>query len=123
MRVKGFMNRQLLIGERIRRSREEIGLTQEQLGEKTGYSAMGISLFEKGKRNIKLNDIENFARELGISTSYLLEPMADVSMNVNSNPNIFNFTRYRIDEEIDEDRLNKIKKSENDFNKYIDDNF
>lgn len=66
-----------LIGKRIRVARKEAGFSQEQLGSKVGYSAMGISHIENGDRKIKLEDLQEIANELGLSIAYLLEPIAN----------------------------------------------
>jgi repressor LexA len=62
------------IGQRIKEAREEKGLTQKELGEYLGYSAMGISYFEQGVREIKLSDLERLAQFFGRSLSYFLSP-------------------------------------------------
>ena len=67
--------KQKTIGRRIRAAREEAGLSQEQLGEKIGYSAMGVSHIENGDRKIKLEDLQEIAQVLGIEINYLLEPI------------------------------------------------
>lgn len=64
------------IGKRVRAAREEAGLSQEQLGAKVGYSAMGISHLENGSRKVKLEDLQKIATALNISITYLLEPIA-----------------------------------------------
>jgi len=60
------------IGEKIKRAREEKGLTQKQLGEFLGYSPMGISHFEKGIREMKVSDLRKLAGFFGRDVSYFL---------------------------------------------------
>lgn len=60
------------IGERIKSTREEKGLTQKQLGEVLGYSPMGISHFENGIREIKLSDLYKLASFFGKDVSHFL---------------------------------------------------
>lgn len=67
--------KQKLIGRRIRAVREEAGLSQSQLGEKIGYSAMGISHLENGDRKIKIEDLQKIADVLSRDMSYLIEPI------------------------------------------------
>lgn len=67
--------KQKLIGRRVRTAREEIGLSQEQLGKKVGYSAMGVSHLENGDRKIKIEDLQKIAEALGVQIAYLLEPI------------------------------------------------
>ena len=49
MRERGF-------GERLRRYRLATGLTQEQLAERSGLSARGISDLERGARGVPRKD-------------------------------------------------------------------
>ncbi len=70
------MDNQKLIGERIRKARGEAGLTQDELGEKVGYSGMGISYLEKGQRNITIDMLNKIVEALNINIHYLLEPIA-----------------------------------------------
>lgn len=76
--VKGkIMNneKQQLIGKKIRAAREEAGLSQEGLGKKVGFSAMGISHLEKGDRKIKIEDLQAIANALNISIDNFLAPV------------------------------------------------
>lgn len=67
------MNRQQQIGQKIRSARLEARLTQEELGKKIGYSAMGVSYLENGTRSIKLADLATIAEKLNVTESYLLD--------------------------------------------------
>lgn len=69
--------KQQIIGKRIRASREEAGLSQHQLGEKVGYSAMGISHLENGDRKLKIEDLQRIASSLNVDINYLLEPVTN----------------------------------------------
>lgn len=60
------------IGEKVKQAREEKGLTQKQLGEFLGYSAMGVSYFEQGLREMKITDIHKLASYFGKDISYFL---------------------------------------------------
>lgn len=62
------------VGKRIRDIREERGITQKELGEVLGYSAMGISHFEKGIRDIKLSDLKKIAQYFSKDLSFFLSP-------------------------------------------------
>lgn len=70
---------QLQIGKRIKLARVEKGLSQEQLGQKIGYSAMGVSHIENGERKLKIEDLQKIAKELAIEVSYFLEPITKLS--------------------------------------------
>lgn len=104
------MNNEKLIGKKIRAAREEAGLSQEQLGEKVGYSAMGISHLENGDRKIKLEDLQAIANALSIDISYLLEPITKQPVYTSA------FYR-RGDEDINEEQ----KKAEHEAMKKLDD--
>lgn len=63
-----------VIGEKVREAREERKLTQKDLGDVLGYSAMGISHFENGIREMKISDIQKLSDFFGKSVSYFLSP-------------------------------------------------
>ncbi|MBI2195635.1 MAG: helix-turn-helix transcriptional regulator [Candidatus Levybacteria bacterium] len=108
------MDNPRLIGERIRKAREVAGLTQDELGKKTGFSAMGISYLEKGQRKLKIEDLETIARALNISPSYLLEPITGKSA---SYPN----TIYgRISEDLTEDQKKEVNEALDKFDTFVD---
>lgn len=71
------MEKQKLIGEKIRKARDDAGLTQEEFGKKIGYSAMGVSYIEKGLRGIKIQDLEEIANVLNTNINYLLQPVTN----------------------------------------------
>ena len=55
------------IGIRIKECRLEIGMTQEELAQKLGYtSKSSISKVEKGQDNLSPSRIEMFAKALGV---------------------------------------------------------
>lgn|SRR3989338_1481237 len=61
-----------VVGERLREAREEKGLTQKDVGDALNYSAMGISHFENGIREMKLSDLQKLSSVLGKDLSYFL---------------------------------------------------
>ena len=77
---------QKLIGKRVKAARERAGLTQEKLGYLTGYSAMGISHFEKGTRKIKIEDLEKISKALPVNINYFLEPLTGATTSSLSQP-------------------------------------
>lgn len=102
-------DKQKLIARRIRAVREEAGLSQGQLGQKIGYSAMGISHLESGNRKIKIEDLQKIADVLSRDLSYLIEPIMKPS---------FPSTIYRRgDDEISDEE----KKAEHEAMKKLDD--
>lgn len=62
-----------MIGNRIRQKRIELGMSQQELADKTGYSSRGaIQRIECGTRDIKQGKIVAFANALGVTPEYLL---------------------------------------------------
>ena len=64
------------IGKKIQRAREELGLSQEALASRLGYTQAALSNYELGKRRLYLANIEQIARELNRPLSYFLEDSA-----------------------------------------------
>ncbi len=58
---------QKLVGKKVKAARKQRELSQEQLGDRTGYSDSAISAFERGDRNISLIAAFSLADELGVS--------------------------------------------------------
>lgn len=62
------------IGERIRRARESVGLSQQDLAKRIGYSSPAtISHFESGERRISIQDLQQIAQTLGLPTDHFLQ--------------------------------------------------
>lgn len=60
-------------GERIKKRREELGLTQAELAERLGYkSRAAICTVEKDKEDLTTTRIRKFAMVLGVSPGYLM---------------------------------------------------
>ncbi len=78
------MNNTDSVGEQIKKVRTAAGLTQAELGKKTGFSAMGISYLENGQRKAKLEDLKVIADALEVPIAFLLEPVAKVSVTYSS---------------------------------------
>jgi len=102
---------QTKIGDKIRKAREDLGMTQEVLGKMVGVTAMGISYMEKGLRKLKVEDIVKIAEKLGVESSYLLEPVTGQSVNTNNSASAFNF---RSDFELGGQEKKEIEKKIND---------
>lgn len=64
----------MTIGRRIRRRREELGLTQDDLAKLMGYSGRSsISVVEADKRDITWENVCKYAKALQCSPSYLMK--------------------------------------------------
>ena len=60
------------MGERIRKARQQAGLTQENLAEQTNLSRASIARFELGDIEPKLQNLVLIAEALNVTTDYLL---------------------------------------------------
>lgn len=60
-------------GDGVRLRREELGLTQEDLAERSGIHRTYVSDVERGTRNLSLVNIERIAEALKLSMSQLFE--------------------------------------------------
>lgn len=101
------MNKQEQIGLKIKLARQEANMTQEELGAKTGYSAMGISYMEKGSRDIKIRALEVFAKELKKDINFFLEPLVEHFKS--ENPTNASFRRGSEDLSLEESAEEKRK--------------
>lgn len=76
----------MTVGERIRYRRIELGLTQEELAKRLGYtSRTAISNVEKGKEDLTTTRCRKFADALETTPSYLMgwedeEPVIHVTL-------------------------------------------
>lgn len=68
----------MAIGDRIRKRREELGLTQQQLADRLGYKSKAtINKIESGINGISQKRIVDFAHAMNTTIEYLME-MDDV---------------------------------------------
>lgn len=74
-----------IIGDRIKKNRNRLGLTQEQLSEKCGLHHTYIGQLERGEKNATLESIEKVVQGLDISFETLFEKLTPGD---NSVPNI-----------------------------------
>lgn len=76
----------MTIGKRIKRRREELGLTQEDLAKLIGYQERSaISMVETGKRDITWENVCKYAKALKCSPSYLMkweDPIPDDDLEI-----------------------------------------
>ncbi|MED1952329.1 helix-turn-helix transcriptional regulator [Brevibacillus centrosporus] len=61
-----------MLGERIRSLRLEHGLSEKQLGERSGPHTNYIGQIERGEKNLTLETLLKIARSLGTSLEQLL---------------------------------------------------
>lgn len=61
-----------MLAEKLRQLRIEQGLTQGELGERTGLSASAIGMYEQGRREPGHEILARLCRTLGTTTSQML---------------------------------------------------
>jgi len=61
-----------MIGKRIRKAREEKGITQEALAESMDVSNAYVSKIERGKTSVNLDNLGKICAVLETSTEYIL---------------------------------------------------
>ena len=62
----------MTIGERIRKRRQTLEITQQELAKALGVTPQHISGIEQEKRSPSLSFLSKLAEELGVTTDYLL---------------------------------------------------
>ena len=62
----------IIVGEKIRSLREELGWSQEELGFESGLHRNYIGGVERGERNIAIVNLDKLAKAMGVSPRDLL---------------------------------------------------
>lgn len=60
------------VGSNVKRKREQVGLTQEQLSEKIGIGVKSLSAIERGTVGVSLLTLRNICDALNVSSDALL---------------------------------------------------
>lgn len=60
-------------GERIRNTREDLDILQQELADAVGINVSVLSRIEKGTRAVRADELVKIANKLHVSTDYLLE--------------------------------------------------
>ena len=68
------MDMRKLVGRNVKRIRQDRGLTQEELAERSGFSQQYISGLEQGRRNPTIVSIYELATAFGVSHMELVRP-------------------------------------------------
>jgi len=68
------MDMRKLVGRNLARLRDQKGLTQEQLADRSGFSQQYISGLERGRRNPTVVTLYELAQALGVSHVELVKP-------------------------------------------------
>jgi transcriptional regulator with XRE-family HTH domain len=58
-------------GRNMRRRRKELGMSQEELGDRAGLEQSYVSNVEAGTRNVSIDNIARIARSLGAEIGQL----------------------------------------------------
>ncbi|HEY2768006.1 MAG TPA: helix-turn-helix transcriptional regulator [Solirubrobacteraceae bacterium] len=69
------MNENVAFGWRLRGLRGELGVSQDELAQRTGIHVTTIGRFEHGSREPRLKSILRIARGLGVKPSALLDDL------------------------------------------------
>lgn len=73
--------RMFWLGQRIRRAREAVGLTQAELSTKAGFAGgTWMSEVEAGRNSIDAHDLYRIASILGYAPGYFLDPNYDAAL-------------------------------------------
>jgi transcriptional regulator with XRE-family HTH domain len=62
------------LGRNLRAARERLGLTQEQVSERSGVQAGEVSRIERGMRDPKVSTLERLAAAVEVEPGDLLRP-------------------------------------------------
>ena len=68
------MDMRKLVGRNVKRVRQDKGLTQEELAERSGFSQQYISGLEQGRRNPTIVSIYELATALGVNHMEFVRP-------------------------------------------------
>lgn len=63
--------------ERLRKTREDKGLSQSELAQKAGFQPSAISHFESGRRAPSFDNLKRLADALAVTIDYLLGRVTD----------------------------------------------
>lgn len=60
------------LGENLRRARQRLGITQEEVGHRSGVHPTEVSRIEAGKRDPRVSTLERLAKAVEVSPADLL---------------------------------------------------
>ncbi|MFP4103127.1 helix-turn-helix domain-containing protein [Coleofasciculus sp.] len=76
--VKRFLGLNQVVASNLRKLRQEIGISQEELAGKCGLHRTYVGAIERSERNITLQTLEKLAVSLGVSPLDLLKENSDL---------------------------------------------
>lgn len=62
-----------VFAKNVRRKRQELGFSQEELAERAGVHRTYVGMLERGEKNVTIYNIERIALALGVEPASLLE--------------------------------------------------
>lgn len=62
-----------ILGGKIKQRRKELGLTMQELADRTGYSKSSISYIEKGLRDVPLDKLQEISNALNVDIRYFFD--------------------------------------------------
>lgn len=81
--MSGFYRK---LGERIKKMREDIGFSQEELSKRLGINRISLSQIEKGQRKITAEEIFKIAKIFNISPDNFLDFKKDIKVILEKKP-------------------------------------
>jgi transcriptional regulator with XRE-family HTH domain len=70
------------IGRRLQQTREEAGMSQEELANVLGYTQSSLSNYELGKRRLSFTDLQRIGQILGKPITYFLDDGNEETMEL-----------------------------------------
>ncbi|ROQ23572.1 DNA-binding XRE family transcriptional regulator [Streptomyces sp. PanSC19] len=70
---EGEAEQRALLGRRLKDTREYLGLSQQQVAERTGIVRSAVSDIERGMRRVEVMELQKLARLYRLSVSYFLD--------------------------------------------------
>lgn len=89
-------------GERIRNTREDMDILQQELADAVEMNVSVLSRIEKGTRPIRDDELKKIAQKLGVTTDYLI---GNTPPPTPSHPRIDARTRRQLEKVLDDDNL------------------
>ena len=80
--LKIVQNNEYLIGQVVRKYRQQLNWSQEYLGFKAGLDSTYIGGLERGERNTTIKSLTLISTALGISIFTLIKKTEDISNNI-----------------------------------------
>ncbi len=76
--VKKTERRDIMLGARIAKLRQSAGMSQAELAKRINVSVSAVGMYEQGRREPAGDVLIALARELGVTTDYLLTGIPDL---------------------------------------------